>query len=285
MKKQSTILFLVAAASIITLQSYKTGTHTTFGNRTGSTGITTGCSPCHGSVSALTAVSVIVSNSTGPVSSYVPGAVYDVSIVGANSSGNPKFGFQLTCGGASTGSATYGTFDLNGTTNTALRASGSLVEHTSPQVGQVANGAATYNLTFKWTAPAAGNGSVKFYAVLNAVNGNNNDDAGDNWAMGASSVLTEAGGTAINNDKKLLGEAFSIFPNPSSDKLTLKLEKNASKNSTIKVVDLTGRTLLTKQIDAGATSLDLNIETLAQGTYQLVLSSEAGSTSKQFVKQ
>src|SRR5690606_1357028 len=106
-----------------------------------------------------------------------------------NTNANPKFGFQLTCGPATASSTTLGTFDNTGVTGTSLRSSNKFVEHSTPLDGAVSGGTASYERTFKWTAPVSGSGNVKFYAVVNGVNGNGNEDAGDNWNFGTSGEI------------------------------------------------------------------------------------------------
>lgn len=73
-----------------------------------------------------------------------------------------------------------------------------------------------------------------------------------------------------------------IYPNPVQDQLTLSLAKNVS--GTIEIYDLSGRMLSQSTIE-NEQVIELNTEELNAGSYRLVVSSEAGNSSFQFVKQ
>lgn len=282
MKKQIITSTLAAAIAFVTFQSYQNGTHGSLGNRTGSNGAATGCVTCHGGSSAATAVSVQLFKEGSPVAAYTPGETYDVQLTATNSNANPKFGFQLSCGTATPSSTTLGSFDNNGVSGTALRMSNRLVEHSGPLDGEVTGGTATYQRTFKWTAPAAGSGAVKFYAVVNGVNGNGQEEAGDNWNLGTSEVVAETPGTAIGHVKAAL--PLKVYPNPAHNQLQVDLG-NGMDGYRISVTDVAGRVVLSSLTGTGEPVKVLNIGELAPGYYNLQLHKDTDLFKAHFIKQ
>ncbi len=65
----------------------------------------------------------------------------------------------------------------------------------------------------------------------------------------------------------------SIFPNPSSSNITIKLNHTQTETLLIEVRDMMGKTQFTKNYDAsvGENSTDINVSQLAQGTYILTI--------------
>lgn len=156
---------------------------------TGAPGESQLCGNCHnGGVFGTVNVSIqLFQQGTNiPVSSYLPGQTYDLSVSINNSSGNPfGYGFQLTA------LTVVGNNPIAGYFNLATN-----VKQKTVTVGSVAgrtyieqNGVTNNNIfNTSWTAPAAGTGSIRFYAAGNAVNGNSSTSQ-DN---GGSTTLTIA---------------------------------------------------------------------------------------------
>ena len=65
-----------------------------------------------------------------------------------------------------------------------------------------------------------------------------------------------------NNNSKIL-----IYPNPTLGPISIALSQPINKNSTLQILDLTGRVWLQQQIMANATNINVNVKTLAQGNY------------------
>lgn len=282
MKKQIITSTLAAAVAFVTFQSYQNGTHGSLGNRTGSNGSTTGCATCHGSSNAATTVGVKLFKDGNQVAAYTPGETYEVQLTATNSNANPKFGFQLSCGTSTPSATTLGTFDNNGVAGTALRMSNRLIEHSSPLDGEVTGGTATYQRTFKWTAPAAGAGSVKFYAVVNGVNGNGREEAGDNWNLGASEVIAETPGTGIGNLQAAL--PVKVYPNPAQDVVKIELSKGMEGHH-VSVTDISGKVVLSSRVGTDESVKVLDISGLAPGYYNLQVQKDAALFKAHFIKQ
>jgi hypothetical protein len=67
-------------------------------------------------------------------------------------------------------------------------------------------------------------------------------------------------------------EVFSMYPNPSCDKIHLAFTNvENSTNAQINILDIAGRELLTQNFSSakGKNNIDLNIQSLAKGIYMI----------------
>lgn len=192
--KKVTLLSLVfcLAALWVILASSSNGRATAANQgNTGGPGETTTCGSCHsggsyGTVSVL--IQLFAAGTTNTVTAYVPGTAYDLRVTINHTSGTPVgHGFQLTAF-KNTNTPLPDTYSNLGSnvkkkTVTAGAYNGrTYCEH---------NGVGSSNsFNMRWTAPAAGSGTVVFYAAGNCVNGNNND-TGDKSGNSSLSI-TEA---------------------------------------------------------------------------------------------
>lgn len=288
MKRKLLTISAVGIGLLLAVSSMQSGTHGTLGNRTGSNGGSDGCSPCHGSsANTATVVKVELLSGSTPVSAYTPGATYTVRLTGQNeTNGRPKFGFQLTA--ANTAGASVGTMNTNGVTGVATRANNTLIEHSQPLDGALTpDNSYLYMREFTWTAPPAGTGTVKFHAVVNAVNGNGNSDAngGDQWNIGQSSNITEAQGSSLKEQNRIAG--LEVFPNPAGKELSLVLNTTDYGAYELTIVDLSGRVLQSKvHMHSGSgQSFRTDISSLASGTYLLNIKHNGKEATSKFQKR
>jgi hypothetical protein len=193
MKRNSLFLLVFVLSSIYFIATSSSNGRATAANsgNTGAPSESQVCGNCHNGGSFGTVnltIQVFIQGTTTPVTAYVPGNTYDIRVTVQNSSGNPAgYGFQLTC------LTTPGNSPLAGYTNLA-----SNVKQKTVLVGAVAgrtyvehNGVLPNNqFNFRWTAPAAGTGSVRMYSAGNAVNGNGSTGSDNGGAT--SLILTEA---------------------------------------------------------------------------------------------
>ena len=209
MKQKITLFVFVGLISVL-LSSYKSGAASNNGtDGTGAEGTSTGvgCSGggCHGSTTANT-VTLELDSAGSAVTSYHPGVAYTVKITTTNATDStlPKFGFQvasvLASGAGTTGAVQAGSWGASLPTNvqnTNAAASGlaiDIIEQTraiTATTGTGANGT-VYTEVIPWTAPATGSGSVMFYGIINAVNGNGNADGTDKAQQATPITITEA---------------------------------------------------------------------------------------------
>ena len=201
----NTLLFTaVAGIGYLTFSSYSGGPAFNSRNCTGAKSSTTTCGGggCHGGTSTNTTVAIAV-DSTGnvPVINYVPGMTYTIKITGTNSSNLSKFGFQyVAVSGTGSSQLQAGTYSNlpSGVFSDPLN-SLNFVEHGQTLTTATAG---SYNLTFNWTAPAAGTGTVTMYCTLNAVDGNgqaNSADKSNNTSISLNEIVTSSGCDTMQN--------------------------------------------------------------------------------------
>lgn len=247
------------------------------GNRTGSTGTAANCSSggCHSASSAKTtgtfAIRVKSSSAVVTDGKYLPGTVYVVTLAGINTTLLSKFGFQATVTKADKSLAGTLTATAAGT---AVRTSLSpnVIEHSSTRTGT----SGAYSVEFDWTAPAKGAGTVTFYGIINAVNGNSSQDSGDEPSNGFTLSLTE--GTPASIAAAPVNSTVKIFPNPCSNYLTV--EGLSAKTFTARVADLAGRVIINAQSEG-----TIDVAALQNGIYVLTITTDAGQQTSTFVKQ
>jgi hypothetical protein len=199
MKKITFVYLLALCAGSLIICSYAggaashniegTGAETGLGN---SAGCGTGCH-----ASATTTTITFELDSAGiPTTRYVGGMTYTVRLMGKNTSTTslPKFGFQIGCivgSAAATTPVNAGTWKAPFPANTKYVAPKAgqfvvgIVEQTAAITATTGTGGngTTYVQIFNWTAPAAGTGTISFWAALNAVSGNGSD-SGDKYNTG-----------------------------------------------------------------------------------------------------
>jgi len=229
-------------------------------DKTGSPLSSNTCTQCHGSSNPNTTVSIEVLNSSNTaVTEYTPGEQYTIQLIVSNASLS-SYGMQmvtLNSGNTQAGSLTTPSPNTQITNLSGVQ----YLEHNSA-------GSSTGSLLYSaiWTAPTAGSGTLTFYGVGIAVNGNGST-SGDQTSSPVSLQLTETIPTAIaysnttfcgNNSSELpiitgtTGGVFSSTP----PGLTL--------NSTSGEIDFTTSTLNTYTItyiagtETATTSVTIN---------------------------
>ncbi|MGY8951081.1 MAG: choice-of-anchor V domain-containing protein [Flavobacteriales bacterium] len=146
------------------------------------------CTACHaGSINSGQGSVTITSDI--PASGYIPANTYTITVESSHPS-YTKYGFELTA--ESFGNKTGG-FTIVNSSQTKLINGGNAVTH---KIGGTL-GSASKTWSVNWTAPAAGNMSVDFYATSVTANGNS-QNSGDNVYTANYSVNEEVS-VAINN--------------------------------------------------------------------------------------
>lgn len=151
------MILAVAGLSISVLTGSSSGF---MGNNTGMPGTGT-CANCHGPLNSG-GISL-----TGFPANYSPGTTYTIT-VSINQASNAN-GFQGVIIDGSNNSS--GSFTSGAGSQTTNMGGNQLIVHTAPNT--------TGSWTFDWTAPATAAGTLTFYLVGNAANGNNISDPGD----------------------------------------------------------------------------------------------------------
>ncbi len=307
MKKHSIIYLFAAGACSFILTSYKTGAGTNGWDCTGAeTGLSNpaGCSNggCHGTSTAIT-VAIELDSAGTPTTHYKGGITYTVKLSGTNTGTTslPKFGFQM---GSIKGSVavttpvnagTWSTTCPAGTHYAAPQANNfvvGVVEQTSAITATTGTGGSgtTYVKSFSWTAPTSGTGTISFWAVLNAVNGDGGTN-GDQWNT-KHVVINEWGGNTttgiVNTENTASDFKLSLFPNPATENIHLTYSLSKQSAVSVKMFDLNGRLvadLLDETQSEGGQNLDAGVSNLSKGIYFVVLNADGSKTAKRLVIQ
>lgn len=216
--------------------------------RTGAPG-ETNCTACHsGSVLDGSNENILtVLSGTTPVTEYIPGSVYTVSLTMTS---NPaKKGFQSTALDATDVMA--GTFTA-GTTTSISGTSKKYANHKS-----TSNTSATPAWTWSWTAPATNVGDVTFYVAANKAN-NNNNDTGDQIYLSQHTISAPSGAGIEENVSTVSGLSLGI--DALNSKLKMSFNSLISGEMTINLLDLNGRVVLNKEI--GTSMIGKNEQTI-----------------------
>lgn len=218
----------------------------------------TSCTSCHsgGSFGANVAITHDV-----PATGYELNTTYNITVVGSSSASSN--GFQMTAE-KNSDNAKIGT--LIAGSNSRLVNGNANITHTNTTNSSWA---------FKWKSPTTDQGSVTFYAVLNAANGNG-ATSGDQVVTGNSGTISSL---SIAQDKWL---NFSMYPNPALSNITIQLPTGSNK-ATVLFYDAIGRESLTTKVS----NLDanINVSVLSKGVYIVkVISGDKIGTQK-FVKE
>lgn len=76
----------------------------------------------------------------------------------------------------------------------------------------------------------------------------------------------------------------SVYPNPVRSTITVQHEA-AAKGAVISILDLSGKQVLSVNIEGGATQTSIDASKLAPGSYMVVFSNNGSRLTKQFIKQ
>jgi len=247
------ILFLIPVSAFI-LMSSSTGRDD---GRTGSPGDGgNSCATCHSGSSSGTSVAITTNI---PNEGYQTNTEYDITVTTTSSASS--HGFQLTAEKTSDNSK-IGSF----TAGTGTRVTSSRITH---------SGDSQSSWSFKWTSPGTDVGDFKFYAAAVAANGNSSNDSGDEVA------LTSTAGFSVLGLSKEVQLDFAMFPNPSSDHITIQLPSGVSK-ADLNVFDISGRLVLQSNIISQ--NQLVNVTDLSSGIYVVKIQSEGKVGSRQFIK-
>ncbi len=257
--KKNYILALTLGLSIAFVSWQKSGTvqSNTFkkthknnsGASTGKTGAPgeSNCTECHtGSVqSGTTENLLLVGNAGGPITSYVPGQSYTVTL--SMSSSPSKKGMQVTALNSSNQAA--GSFStITGGGVAITNGSGkTYANHTAASTLPTFPGWA-----WTWTAPATNVGPVDFYVATNKANGNGNN-SGDLIYLSSHTYGSTVG--IEENKIEVVGEFNASF---SVENSTIYIQYSSLINGKnhVNVVDMNGRSVL--NMNMGTSSVGVN---------------------------
>lgn len=253
------LLFASLLLLFIGILEIKTATSNSNGRaiKTGAPGEGT-CRDCHNS-NALNASggSVTISSPTLLNNEYAPGQTYTINVtVERNGLGEFGFGFEaLRASGANAGTlAVTNATEMHILTGNVSGNIRNTMTHKT-NAGLATN---TKTFSFNWTAPAAGTGTVSFYATGNAVNQSGNT-SGD-FVYSTSMMLNEANPNGVA-DFNMVNAALNVFPNPSSGNLQLSFNAPKAGNYLIELKDLkSGALVYNEQVNASNSENNFTLE-------------------------
>lgn len=284
MKKQLLLAPILAGLSWIALSGYSSGPFNGgAGNRTGSNGTQASCgspaSGCHNDNTTNTTGTLAVTTSTGgAVTQYTPGTTYKITIAATNTASLPKFGFQASSVKAAATGTQAGSFAAT-TSNVRISNPSALqmAEHSSPIAGITAG---NYSISFNWTAPPAGTGTVRFYSIVNAVNGQTNTSGDQPNALPNIDLPEAPSGVGVAAVKPV---ALSVYPNPATDELHIGLS-NAGKFLT-HIFDMGGRIVAAQAVTAINGEAHVDVSMMKPGNYYILAEQDRLRYGALFQKQ
>ncbi len=250
--KSFMLLIPVLAITLMANSGGKTGA---FSGSPGDSG--NSCTSCHGGGNFGASVSVTTNI---PVTGYELNTNYTITV--NNNSSASRHGFQLTAE-KNTDNTKVGSFTASG--DVQVVNSGTHVTHTNPNQN---------SWQFTWTSPSTDQGRVTFFAASVAANGNG-QFTGDQVVTGDSGSVSSL---AIEAEAFL---NFSMYPNPSSDFLTVQLPSGTD-IAQVGVYDYTGRLMVSQKVTQQSNTVD--VKDLSNGLYVVKVKSASKLAAKQFIK-
>lgn len=195
------------------------------------------CVQCHaGSVMAGATQNILkVFDGGNEVTAYMPGETYQVSL--SLATGNVKEGFGATALLSSNVAA--GTFPGTGLVGTQVSLSGGR-HYATHRV--VSSNEGNVSWDWDWTAPSTESGPVTFYVASNKANGNNSS-SGDQIFVSQHVIQS-----VLSVDEMSDVIAFNAGYSDEKNGITLTYSALTVENSFVSVVDLTGKTVFSKQL-------------------------------------
>jgi hypothetical protein len=241
-------------------------------------GVSANCGQCHQGTSANASINIQFDAEDGfgvltPATSYVPGQLYRVRITmtGANVHG---FNSRIVGAANTNDVGTMSAANSNEVKITTLGGSVNIAEQQFPQAaGEV--------FFYRWTAPAAGTGSVRIFAAGVAA-----DDTGfsnNDFHMENMLTITESTGVGVEN---IATQTLNIFPNPTAGLLNVNSNITEAADYQVDVVDMLGKIVQQQQqnLQVGAQQIQLNVQNLPAGWYQLRISNGKKQITQPFNK-
>jgi hypothetical protein len=201
------------------------------------------CTSCHsGSAQSGTTENALLlfDVTTTPVTQYVPGQTYAVSV---SMNSNPsKKGFQATALDVNGNMAGTFTSGLNTSVNGSTR---KYANHKS-----TSNNAATTAWLWSWTAPSTNVGDVTFYLATNKANGNNNDN-GDVIYLSQHVI-----GSTLGLEDQQFENSLVVGLSNNNASLSINFNALSAENLFFNLIDGSGKSVYSK--DLGSASVGTN---------------------------
>jgi hypothetical protein len=138
-------------------------------------------------------------------------------------------------------------------------------------------------INVRWKAPATDLGIITFYGAGNAVNAGNTN-AGDNGTPSANLSISSPSVTGINELAENV--AIQVSPNPTVSDVVLNLESKKAKDLSVRIVDISGRTIITEKwsVQVGNNKRVINMSTVSKGAYMVQIVENQNVISSKIIK-
>lgn len=214
------------------------------------------CAACHtgGSSGASANITTDI-----PEGGYALNTTYTITV---DKSSSAAGGFQMVA--ENDANQRVGTFAAGSTTRTSN--SNDRITH---------NSSSNSSWTFQWTSPSSDVGNIRFFGSVVVANGDGSNGAGDrvvNVSTTGAAVLSASAENQLT---------FDIFPNPSSNMLSIQLP-SGSEEGVAQFFDYRGKNILSQSITSRENKID--IQPLASGVYLLKVISEGKVGTQKFIK-
>lgn len=261
MKKISIVIFILIIAA--TVMSFDILSSNGKAGKTGSPG-ETDCTSCHAGTVNSGGGSVVISSPTLTGWAYSPNQTYQINVTVSQMS-IPLFGLGFEALDAA--GANAGTLVITNTTETQIKTAtiatnvrNNIVDKTD--AGLTPN---SHTYSFDWIAPATNIGNVTFY-VAGCACDNNGGTSGD-FTYTTSQIVTFATGINESVNEKF---EFTVYPNPATEKTTLRYLLKENSNVSFELVSVTGKIIFENFItneSAGVEEHSLLLNTISSGLY------------------
>lgn len=281
MKIRLSFLFLLAMIGLLTLPGNKNGRASQSGKgNTGAPGDETlngapyTCTGCHndGAFNSMVSVSVLDTGETA-ITHYTPGKLYTARVsIAAAGAGLSGYGFQMIA------LRDTGNIDLDGFSDINPNNYKIATISNGRTYAEHANVSASNTFNVRWTAPAAGTGSVTFYAAGNAVNGNGNSD-GDGASV-TSLKLFEESTLSAGAAQSQPAPGIRVSPNPVIETAQMELDLPTAGTYRLAVFSSSGKLFWSASaaLPAGNSTYQIPTEKWPPGAYYLSL--DGGNSHK-----
>ncbi len=193
---------------------------------------------------------------------YEPGKEYTLNLINSPVQGSPQeYGFQAVALNASNQQA--GDWGNPGTGKHVVTLSGrKYIEHSAPANNGI--------FELPWIAPAAGTGSVTFYAASVAAN-NNTQPTGDGTAK-ITLTIQEAGANNVFEPNAAYAD-MKVLPNPVGEMLNLQITNRSAGNYKLRFIKTTGELAKVEPVSLspGLNNATFGVDGLTPGLYILQL--------------
>lgn len=282
-------IFTILVASAITLSlstAFVTKSNSGMAGYTGSPGEQT-CAGggCHGGGASGAQTITVTSIPTFSNNEYVPGTTYSISVtISGAGAAFTKFGFG--CEILNSSNVNTGTLQTVGS-GVALQNAANGRRNATHTSGKLGSGGATF--TFNWKAPAVGAGDAMFYYCGNAVN-NNGSTTGDLPIPGSftlnEGIVTNTVTTGLTEKNATVVSKVEVFPNPSSDYVTVSYSLKESKVVSVELFDINGKMLQTlseANQQAGSYEKVISLQGVEKGIYFIRINSNGQQASQKML--